>query len=497
MSNISKRNYTKQEIINIFENCLNKTLGEIDTAGVFKKTKIHPKITGIAGMVIEESVLKYSPDSLQEPDILIDGKPTEVKTTGVKISKKNSNMYEAKEPMSITAVSPNKIIDEEFENSNFWHKLERLLIIYYHYNSDTTVKAINYQDFLLVGYQFKIFTQEEIEMLKSDWTIVRNFIKHLQLKYENYENEYPRISSELRDKLMLIDTAPKWPNPPRFRLKRSTVTNIVQEHFGKKLEQIPLKINSYKLLDEKLKDLTNKYSGKTIKEIINELNLSIKLSKTGDASKSIAEQIVVKMFGGKSKKISNIDIFNKIGLIGKTVTTTNKGKRTEDMKLFTIDFDEWTNLDKTFEESDAYAYFSQNQLLCIIFKESCDNNKPINNNKLIDNIFLGFKRISFDDDFLYNILKPIWLKIRELILTGTLKETIILDKNNKPIINNNGIIRTTLNFPKSKDSVVFVRGTGSDSKDKPLLINGIRMYNQNLWLKGSYIVDILDKKIFI
>lgn len=35
----------------------NKTLGEVDTNRVFDRTKANPKITGIAGDVIEQSVL--------------------------------------------------------------------------------------------------------------------------------------------------------------------------------------------------------------------------------------------------------------------------------------------------------------------------------------------------------------------------------------------------------------------------------------------------------
>lgn len=489
---MENKKYKKEELIAILENCLNKTLGEIDKNKVFSKAEIHPKITGIAGTVVEESVLGYNADSFQEPDILVDNIKTEVKTTGIRVSKKDYKTFEAKEPMSITAVSPELIINEDFETSNFWHKLEHMLLIYYHYFSETTVKAIDYKDFPIVGYQFKTFTEDEIEILKSDWTIVRNFIIYLNNHYTNYRSEYPRISYELRDRLMLIDTAPKWPNRPRFRLKRSTVTNIVQEHFGKSLEQIPLKVNSYEKLNQKLQDLTKKYKGKTIKELIDIFNIPIKISLSAQPPKSITEQIVVRMLGGKSKKISNIDLFNKIGLIGKTITLNKQGGRTEDMKLFTIDFQEWTDLNNNFEDSDVFTYFSQNKLLCIIFKETQNSQSG-----LLDNIFLGFKSISFDDVFLYNVVKPIWIKIRDLVLNRKLKELPVQSKSNQYVYNPNGEPKTYINFPKSKDSVIFVRGTGADSKDKPLVLNGINMYRQNIWLKGSYIVELMSKKDFI
>ncbi len=41
------------------------------------------KVTGIAGDVIEQSVLGYKANSKQGPDILADGVPTELKVTGI------------------------------------------------------------------------------------------------------------------------------------------------------------------------------------------------------------------------------------------------------------------------------------------------------------------------------------------------------------------------------------------------------------------------------
>ena len=54
--NIEHR-YTRQLVEDLLEGCLNKTLGEIDKNNVFNRTKENPKITGIAGDVIEQSVL--------------------------------------------------------------------------------------------------------------------------------------------------------------------------------------------------------------------------------------------------------------------------------------------------------------------------------------------------------------------------------------------------------------------------------------------------------
>lgn len=38
---------------------MNKTLGQVDVNNVFARTITHPKITGIAGDVVEQSILGY------------------------------------------------------------------------------------------------------------------------------------------------------------------------------------------------------------------------------------------------------------------------------------------------------------------------------------------------------------------------------------------------------------------------------------------------------
>ena len=475
--------FHKEDIIRILDECLNKTLGEVDSQNVFDRTIKHPKITGIAGDVIEQSVLRYPADTRQEPDLNIDGVETELKTTGMR---RKRNHYDAKEPMSITAVSPDTIVNETFFDSNFWHKLEHMLFVYYLYDSPTPVKAAQYADFPIKGYQFHEFDEEEQEILKNDWEIVRDFIRQLQEEYEDYEDEYPRISHELRPKLMFIDTAPKWPNRPRFRLKRAVVSSIIQEHFGETMEQLPGKYTSISEIDKTCHELTEKYRGKTIKELVDLLDINAKR-----INKAIGEQIIVKMFGGKSKKMQSIELFKKTGIIGKTLTLTERGFRKEDMKLFTIDFDEFEDENIKFEDSQIYNYFANNRFLCIIFQ------KPYLDAELIENKFLGFKMVNFDEEFIENDVQKTWERIKDLIVNDKLEDVISLDKYGQPRINKSGNVMSAPNFPKSSEGNIFVRGTSSTSDVKPLNINGVQMYNQQIWVKGLYIVDKLNKEPYL
>lgn len=57
--------FTKNQLDTIFNTVINQTLGDVDRNNVFNRTIGHDKITGIAGDVIEQSVLGYPADSYQ------------------------------------------------------------------------------------------------------------------------------------------------------------------------------------------------------------------------------------------------------------------------------------------------------------------------------------------------------------------------------------------------------------------------------------------------
>lgn len=493
---MNNRTFSKIELENILEGVVGKTLGQVDKNNVFEKTKTHSKITGIAGDVIEQSVLEYSADSKQEPDLLVDNQKVELKTTGLRRVRKqrdNEHTIEAKEPMSITAVSPDKIVSEVFENSNLWHKLERMLLVYYLYDSNSTVTASEYADFPIQGFQFHEFNEQDKKIIENDWRIVKDFILRLKETLDDPTIEYPKIS-KLREQMMYMDTAPKYPNPPRFRLKRQVVSTIAQEHFGNGFVVLE-KQNQFTSYDELyaiLHEFTAKYKDKSVKEIAKSIGITLKYNKNGVVDKKINEQILTSAFGVKTGKLRSIDTFAKIGTIPKTLTLTTEGGRTEDTKFDTIDFSEWGDSSVTFEDSTLYNFFTNQSLLFSIFEESYKNSP------LEENIFKGFKMLVFDEEFIDLHVRKVWEDVRELLFTNTFNVSPVMDKHGNQIINKKtGTIKEETNFPKSKDNVIFLRGTGMDSTAKTLILSGFRLYQQQYWIKGSVLVEMLSEKDYI
>lgn len=478
--------FTKEDLERRLITYIEKTLGEADGKHVFDRTKKYPKITGIAGDVVEQSILGYPPDPAQRPDLLVDGVLTELKVTGLKRRRSDRDKFEAKEPMTITAVSPNDIVNEEFYLSHFWKKLAHLLIVYYLYDSDKTVKAADYANFPIKGFDFYEFSKEDEEILKNDWTIVHDFISILQKRYDDPESQYHRISSELRPKLLYIDTAPKWPNRPRFRLKRSVVTTLWEACCNKEYEKLDFNITTYDEFDNLCHNIAKRYRSMSGKQILNSVGAPVQY-----LSKSVMESVVVAMFGGGYHKMADIEIFSKMGLISKTIVLNSNGGRTEDTKFIKVDFDEIQDENISFEESSCYDYFCNGMFLFSIFREPYkpDTGKRVT---LSDCEFLGFKRISFDDDFVENEVRKTWEEVRNIIYNDELKDVIKYRKDGQPVINPSGTVKSAPNFPKASEGEVFLRGTSSNATYKPICIGDVHMTVQNFWVRGDYLVELLS-----
>jgi hypothetical protein len=94
--------------------------------------------------------------------------------------------------------------------------------------------------------------------------------------------------------------------------------------------------------------LRNLYRGKTVEWLCQHFALNV-----ASDLKAIAEPVIVRMFGGTKKKMRDIELFAKIGLLGKSIVLTRQGARTEDTKFFTIDFDEFNDELNNFSYSNS------------------------------------------------------------------------------------------------------------------------------------------------
>ncbi len=501
------RKYTKEFVYNLLEGIKGKTLGEVDKSHQFNRTKKSKKITGIAGDVIEQSVFGYKRDAKQECDIEIDGLLTELKTTGVRVPKsalyrakgKSGKKYNiflgAKEGISITGVTFDPTIQTDFTTSHFWEKSERLLIVFYEYKSYEVVPASEYANFPIIDYCYNTFSEDERNQLRNDWEIVRDYLLKIYNEYSDVEERNSHLigfTHILRPNLLLIELVPGFKRKksgsyqkPRYRLKQTFVDYLVRGHFNKSRikSEVSLKqpFSSFSELDARCHDLTIRFKGKTFAQLKKELALEV-----GFSNKDFGAQCILKMFDATCTRLNQISDFNKVGIIAKTITTTPEGGRTEDMKLCHIDFEEWADKDVDFVESEVYTYFCEHSFLFPIF---CEHDSKDTS----QTTFEGFKRFAFDNSFIEKEVKRTWKDSRYLIHNNKLEWEYKLDKQGNMRRNKSGSYMGAPNFPKSKDYIVFFRGGENDSREKArsVVINGVHMLPQYIWLKGSFIADKL------
>lgn len=516
------RKYSKQDVYKILEQAKGKTLGEVDKSHQFARTITSNKITGIAGDVVEQSVFGYNRDSNQECDIEIDGVLTELKTTGVRVPKaelkqvvgKTGPEYNihlhAKEGISITGVTFEPDIQRDFFTSHFWEKSERLLIVFYEYKSYAVVPASAYANFPIIDYCYNTFSKEEQQKLKNDWEKVRNYLEKVyeQFKTSDERNEHlVGFTKILRPNLLLIELVPGFKRKttggyqkPRYRLKQTFVDYLVQGHFNKERAKTEISLeesfSSFEQLDERCHKLTSLYNGKTLAELMSIFGIE-------KFTKDTTAKCVLRMFDPRVSRLNQISDFTKTGIIAKTIIITDSDNRTEDMKLKHVDFEEWADKNVDFEDSAIYNYFSEHSLLCPIFRQNRLSRYRVPNEpeeKYIKRAtqgitFEGFKRLSFDDNFIEKEVRRTWEDSRNLIFNHKLVWEFKFDKNGNKRVNGNGSFMGAPNFPKSSLYKVFFRGGAnlSDSKSRTEIVNGIRMLPQFIWLKGTYIANRLKE----
>lgn len=486
------------------------TLGDIDK----KNKKLFDAPTaktnkGIAGDVIEISLLGFEKNSDQLPDMILDGVETELKTTGIIIKKdgrkKNAPMIVVpKEPISVTSTgvskkNPFEILEiSDFNKSHIWAKSEHIVFAYYFYDkTKKTSKKFDmtqYANFIFQDYQYYDMNEAEKEMIKNDWKVVYDFVKNVKDNNLDYKKEYLKIG-KLRNNMLCMDTAPSWKKgTPRFRFNKEFSKSIVQQKFSapEKVVKASREFYSMESLNKILIDFTNKYKNKSVQYILDDLDIIM-----DKVDKKIIERILAKAFGADSNKLRKLNTFQKTNIIPKTVILKSSGKPTEDMKLDKISFnDEFGNDKYVFEDSELFSSIIDYRFLIPVFKEprKQEQGKKI---PLAEDIFIGFKIVYFDTDEIISTAEKVWNIVQDLVVNKKLKIEKIWKKDGSPYLNKNGIQLESPNFPKSKDFDVFLRGTGSNSKHKTLVVNNLKMYQQNFWLKRTKVIEILNEADYI
>lgn len=455
---------SERELMKKAEEATGKSFSEIDThERLLKNTK------GQFGHVIEESLFGYDINSNAKPDF--EELNIELKVTPIKINLNKT--ISAKERLVLNIIDYMKEPFIEFENSSFWYKNKKLLLMFYLWLPDLPRKEFKIIDNLLYTYP-----EEDLEIIKKDWKKITDKIKAGKA-HELSEGDTLYLGACTKG----INSSKSMRKQPfsgilakqrAYSLKQSYMTTLARQHLsGNKLIKFASSDDlKNKTIEELLEEKFSPYYGKSLSDMSKELGIDVNKS-----SKSYVPQFISAMLGIKNTKLNQIEEFAKANIEFKTIRLEPNGKPKESMSFEKINFNQWQS-EEEWEKSFLYERFEEVKFLFIIF-EYKETQKQNPHRKLY------FKKIKLWNMPLGTInkeMKELWEETRKILNEGV---NIKYIKRGDKLIEKN-------NFPKSNfNGVTHIRPKGKDGKDKDILSDGQKITKQCFWLNRDYVAKII------
>lgn len=427
------------------------------------------KAKGQLGNLIEEYYFGYKPNSNQEADFNQVG--IELKQTCIDILK--NGKQSAGERLSITNISFENPVEDDFYQSHLWDKLHRILLI--QYIRDKSIDRINYKI-----EHVNLFTppEEDLKIIIDDYNKINEKIKAGKAHeisegdtlYLGACTKGANAAKSLRPQYYGNHTPAKKRN---FCLKRSYMDYILHEYILK--DNVPYeKIikNSNELISNTFEEIIinriNQYIGYYDYELCSIFNVEFNKNKRQWDKLSLA------ILGIKSNRAAE---FKKANITVKTIRLEENETIKEHMSLPPISFKKLA--DEEWESSDLYNYFADQKFLFVIFKKHGDSYK------LYKSLLWNMPISDLD-----NIVKEEWLKIQQTINDGVIFEITPKGRvnNNLPTASSNKIIHIRPHTNKSAYRLNNGFTKGDISKDGDQLPDGQWMTIQSFWLNNSYIL---------
>lgn len=456
------RHYLEEEIGIISQSAIGKSFREIRDAEIV--TLEDDKITkGSLGGIIEEALFGIEANGESEPDFIDAG--IELKVTPYRRNKDNT--LSAKERLVLNMIDFMTEYKNEFFNSHFWFKNNRLEIIWYLHedNKDKLDFKITHEVLM------DLAESEDIKQIEQDWYTVINKIK-LGKAHEISEADTMYLGACTKG--ANANSARKQPfsdilaKRRAFCFKQSYMTQLVRKYIGDYSDVEKILTNTEQTFDEFVNNVVNKYKGKTQKELMELFNIE-------SSAKSINSIIVSRMFGVKGS-LNETEEFLKANIIPKTVRIEENGRIKESMSFPAFKYSELIN--QEWETSDLRETLESTKYLFFVFK--MENNEYV---------FKGIKLWNMPMLIIDNEVQIMWQKTVDVIKSGNIVKSV-----------SKGIRET--NFPSvTQSKVCHVRPHARDAQDSyPLPVadklTGATEYTKHcFWFNRNYLEEILQEYI--
>jgi DNA mismatch repair protein MutH len=424
---------------------------------------------GNFGQILEKFYFGYDPNSKSEADFAQIG--MELKSSPLKQLKNDE--FRSKERLVLNIINYVNVVNQNFENSDFFKKNASILLVFYLHQSG----------FDIIDYLIKLvdewnFPSTDLEIIKKDWELITKKIA---------EGKAHELSEGDTFYLGACTKGGKGGNPrPQpnntilakqraYSFKQGYVNHIIasiandkKEIYGKLIPNV--QIAKKQTIEEIVISKFEPFYGKTIEQLVDIFKLDFINKKSKQYFSLISKAILNKILEVPldKKATSYIEEFDKAEIQIKTVRLKENNLPKEDISFPTFKYEklveeEWDNSD--------FKDILEHKFLFVFFQ--------------FENEQLVLRKVKFWNMPYADILKAekVWAKTKEIVLKGKIVTQVI------------GTIRYT-NFPnKSFNSVSHVRPHAINAADTyPLPTNDkltkAKEYTKHcFWLNNTYVRD--------
>lgn len=465
-----KEEYENSKIkiyINKYENDGNMFIEEETTPYISNS-----KAKGELGSLLEQCYFGYAPNGKQEADFSKTG--IELKQTC--IDKRKDGSYTAGERLSITNISYNDPVEDDFYKSHVWDKTKLILLI--HYLRDRNIPRDDYK--ILFA---NLFTppKQDLKIIIDDYNKINAKIK-AGLAHEISEGDTMYLGASTKGATAASSMKPQYygdhtlAKKRNFCFKRQYMDYVLNNYILK--NQVPyesiLKEDIQNVtFEEHITALINKHIGKTDKE------LCLEFDRKYNNNKAQWVDLAYRMLGIKG---NHADEFVKAGISVRTIRIEENDYIRESISFKPFLFKEF--VEEQWEESFIYNYFNETKFFFVIFKKDNDTYKLLGSQ---------FWNMPYYD--LNVVVKSGWNDIQNCVKKGvefTFEKLYIA--NSLPKKSDNAIIHIRPHAKKAAYKLHNGYERGNIERDANELPNGEWMTTQSFWINNTYILSQLKYK---
>lgn len=418
---------------------------------------------GNFGQVLEKFYFGYEPNSVAEADFAQIG--MELKSSPLKQLKNDE--YRSKERLVLNIINYVNVVNQNFENSDFFKKNASILLIFYLHNA-----GFDILDYLIKLVDEWSFPSTDLEIIKKDWELITKKIAEGKAHELSEGDTFYLGACTKGANASSVRKQPFSEIPAKQRaysFKQGYVNHIIasianesKEIYGKLIPNI--QVAKKQTIEEIVISKFKPFYGKTEEEIIKTLKIKINTK-----AKSFYANLTKAILGIELDK--EIEEFEKAEIIVKTVRLKENDLPKEDISFPNFKYKEIVNED--WEDSD-FKDILEHKFLFVFFQ--------FENKKLV------LKKVKFWNMPYLDLLEAekVWVKTKEIIAKGEIVKEIKTNKSGKEI-------RFT-NFPSKKfSSVSHVRPHAKDASDTFELPKKDKLTKQNeytkhcFWLNNTYV----------